>query len=460
MTGKTPPAVPGPGPHEQALADLAVAIGQREAALVQLEEAVGRHERAVLAQATALAAAQMQQKDLREANANLVLAKLEADTLKEAALLARARQDEFLAMLAHELRNPLTPISNAVALLARPECGPDMLSRIRGMIDRQVQQLVRLVDQLLDVSRVTQGRIELQKEPTAVADIIEQAVETHRAMIEARRHQLRVQLPPQPLWLDGDPVRLVQVVGNLLHNAAKYTPEGGAIAVSARQDGETVRIEVQDSGIGIAAEALPHIFELFNQVDHSLARSQGGLGVGLTIVRSLAQLHGGSVQAHSAGTGQGSTFVLSLPVLACIELTAKPVDQPQQAQGAERILVIEDNADAAESLAMVLRLSGYEVDIAPDGPSGLALAEQLKPRVVLCDIGLPGMNGYEVAGQLRRRGNEAPLMIALSGYGAAGDIARARSAGFHQHMAKPADISTLLQTISRGLHPQEPHAPV
>lgn len=459
MKKAMPPSSSENGPHEQALVDLALAIGQREAALAQLEDAAAQHERAVQAQAAALAVAQMQQKDLREANANLVLAKLEADALKESAVLARIRQDEFLAMLAHELRNPLAPIRNAVALLARPECSPDLLPKIRDMIDRQVHQLVHLVDQLLDVSRVTQGRIELHKEPTAVAGIIEQSVETHRALIEARHQQLRVHLPAQPVFVNGDPVRMVQVVSNLVHNAAKYTPEGGAIAVTVRQVGDTVCIEVQDTGIGISADALPDIFELFVQGERSLSRSQGGLGIGLTVARSMVQLHGGTVQAYSAGIGQGSTFVVSLPVLAHAEITAQPIEESPRAQGCERILVIEDNADAAESLAMVLRMSGYEVDVAADGLSGLAMAEQLRPGVVVCDIGLPGIDGFEVAAQLRQRGNEAPLMIALSGYGAAVDVARARSAGFHQHMAKPADVSVLLQTISQGLHPRHTPGP-
>jgi signal transduction histidine kinase/ActR/RegA family two-component response regulator len=461
----TPPSGGAPGSPEGLPAGDA-AIGQREAALARREEAAGQREAAVRlleqaaqAQSAALAAAQVQQQELREANAHLVLAKLEADALKEAALLARGRQDEFLAMLAHELRNPLAPISNAAALLARADGNPDMLRRIHGIVDRQVHHLARLVDQLLDVSRVTQGRIELHKQPTALSGIVEQAVQTHRALIEARHQQLRVQIPAQPLLVDGDPVRLVQVVGNLLHNAAKYTGTGGAISVTARQEGDAVLIEVQDTGIGIAAEALPHIFELFAQGDHSLARSQGGLGIGLTVVRSMVQLHGGTVQAYSAGTGQGSTFVVTLPALAQTELAAQPIQEPSHAQGAERILVIEDNADQAESLAMVLRLSGYEVETAPDGPSGLAMAAQLQPRVVVCDIGLPGMSGYEVAAQLRLRGDQAPLMIALTGYGTAGDIAQALAAGFHQHIAKPADVETLLQCIAQALHPEEHNAP-
>lgn len=445
MNGASRPSVP--------------ALDQREEALRQREEAVRLREQAVQAQTAAVEAAQVQQQELRDANAHLVVAKLEADALKEAALLARKQQEEFLAMLAHELRNPLAPIRNAVALLARPDFNPEMRPRILGLIDRQVQHLVRLIDQLLDVSRVTQGRIELQKQPTAVAGIVEEAVETHRSLIDARHQQLRVHLAAEPLWVDGDPVRLVQVVGNLVHNAAKYTPEGGTIAVAARPDGDAVRIEVQDNGVGIAAEALPQIFELFVQGDRSLARSQGGLGLGLTVVRGMVQLHGGTVQAYSAGPGQGSTFVVALPALARAVTMPEPVQHAPCAQSSERILVIEDNADAAESLAMVLRLSGYEVDVAADGPSGLALAAQLQPRVVLCDIGLPGMNGYEVAAQLRLHGTDAPLMIALSGYGAADDIARARSAGFHQHLVKPADVATLLQAISQLLHPKEHHAP-
>ena len=249
--------------------------------------------------------------ELREANAHLVLAKLEADALKEAALLARARQDEFLAMLAHELRNPLAPISNAVALLARPECSPDMLPRVRGMIDRQVQHLVRLVDQLLDVSRVTQGRIVLQKAPTAVAGVVEQALETHRGLIETRHQQLRVQLPAQALMVDGDPVRLVQVVGNLLHNAAKYTPEGGAIAVTARQENDVVRIEVQDTGLGIAPEFHQRVFEKFYRIKDDNVYRIKGHGLGLYLSAYFAQLIDARITLASQ-PGAGACFALEL----------------------------------------------------------------------------------------------------------------------------------------------------
>ncbi|MBA3589709.1 ATP-binding protein [Methylibium sp.] len=435
-----------------------VAFAQREEALGQREEAVRLREQAEQGQAAALAASQVQQQELREANAHLVLAKLEADALKEAAVTAGRRQDEFLAMLAHELRTPLAPISSAAALLAQADGNPEMLRRIHDIVARQVHHLVRLVDQLLDVSRVTQGRIELHKRPVAVAGIVEQAVQMHQALIDAQRQQLRVHVPVQPLVVDGDPVRLVQVVGNLLHNAAKYTPQGGAIAVTARQEGDAVLIDVQDSGMGIAAEALPHIFELFTQGDHSLARSQGGLGIGLTLVRRLAELHGGSVDAASEGPGRGSAFTLRLPATAPPSAARTLQQDGAAASGrpARRILIVEDNDDAREMLRALLEEAGHRLSTRPDGPSGLAAALAERPEVALVDLGLPGLSGHALAEQLRAQpeGRDV-LLVALTGYGQPEDRARSAAAGFDLHAVKPVDVQALLGRIEAALSQRE-----
>ncbi|MEO8187452.1 MAG: ATP-binding protein [Burkholderiaceae bacterium] len=391
--------------------------------------------------------------ELRQANAHLVIATLAADELTEAADLAHRRQDEFLAMLAHELRNPLAPIRSAAALLARVESTAPMLPLIRKVIQRQVAHMARLIDDLLDVSRVTQGKVILQRQPTAVTEFVDQAVETCRELIDARHQQLTLDMPVTPLYVEGDPVRLAQIIGNLLHNAAKYTHEGGAIALSVRRRGDAVVIRVSDNGIGILAEALPHIFELFTQNDRSLSRTEGGLGIGLTVVRSMVELHGGSVDARSGGLGQGSEFVVTLPRMEhVVELTVATRAGAATASAQARILIIDDNADAGEILAMLLRVSGHEVEIALDGPSALKVFAQVRPQVVLCDIGLPGMDGYQIAARMRERSQgPMPVMIALTGYGDAQNRDRALAAGFDHHVIKPADPEALLRLIDSAL---------
>ncbi len=391
--------------------------------------------------------------DMRQANSSLVIASLSASASRELAETAQQRQVEFVAMLAHELRNPLAPIRGAVALLARIDSQDPLLPMIRDVIERQVSQMARLLDDLLDVSRVTSGKVTLQLEPIPISVFIDQAVETCRALIDLQKQQLTLDMPITPLYVNGDSARLAQVIGNLLHNSAKYTPEGGAIALSARRLGDKVVIKVTDSGIGIPSATLPHVFDLFAQDVRSLSRSQGGLGIGLTVVRGMVELHGGSVEARSDGLGRGSEFSVILP---CLDYVATPqLDEetaPAPSAGPARILVVDDNVDAGVVLAMLLRMSGHEVTIALDGPTALQLFAQSKPDVVLCDIGLPGMDGYELAGRLRdQHAVPRPLLIALTGYGAKEDRDRALAAGFDQHLVKPVDHEALLRLIDSEL---------
>ena len=334
-------------------------------------------------------------------------------------LRRRDRQrNDFLSMLAHELRNPLAPISNAVQLLSLPGSSEKGLHWACEVIDRQVRQMVRLVDDLLDISRITHGKIRLQHEPIELPTIMAHAVEASRPLIDARRHQLAVSLPPLPLWVSGDRTRLAQVITNLLNNAAKYMAEGGQIWLSARQEGGQAILSVRDMGIGIPPHMLSEVFELFSQVNQSLDRSQGGLGIGLTLVRQLVELHGGQVTAASPGVGLGSEFTVRLPVL---EVQQSPDPRPREFsapyQPSTKILVVDDNGDSADSLAKLLRLSGHKVQVAYDGPSGLEAAQTLLPDVVLLDIGLPGMDGYAVAQRLRElESMKETLLIAISGY--------------------------------------------
>jgi signal transduction histidine kinase len=365
---------------------------------------------------------------------------------------ANRRKDEFLAMLAHELRNPLAPIRNAVHVLGRGDTPEDRLQWARDVIGRQVEHLARIIDDLLDVTRITQGRITLRKEKVELMTVIARAIETSRPLIEARRHEFSVSLPHAPVQLECDPTRLAQVVSNLLDNAAKYTEEGGRISLVAQAGREEVVIRVKDTGIGIPAELLPSIFDLFRQADRSLARSQGGLGIGLTLVRRLVDLHGGSVDVSSAGPGRGSEFVVRVPAASAAAAAnggedVSESDAPQPSPR-RRVLVVDDNLDSAESLAMVLTLSGHETMIAHDGASALEAAATFKPHVIVLDIGLPDLDGYEVARRLR----EAPAtrkskLVALTGYGQDEDRRRATEAGFDHHVVKPVDPDRLLELL-------------
>ncbi len=317
------------------------------------------------------------------------------------------RKDEFLAMLAHELRNPLAPIRNALAILRTRHADGAMLDRARDMMERQLQHLIRLVDDLLDVSRIMRGKIELRIERLDAREVVGRAVETAQPVLDAHGHDIEVELPSTPLWLDGDSVRLTQIVANLLNNAAKYTPNPGRIRVALEQTGEQALIRVKDPGIGIAPEALPRIFDLFVQADLSLARSQGGLGIGLTLVCRLAEMHGGTVSATSKGLGQGSEFIVRLPLAKSPAIGSHKADGPRETTGRppRRVLVVDDNVDAAQTMAMLLELLNHDVvHVVHDGPAALRAAEEFKPEVIFLDIGLPGISGYEVARQLRERG--------------------------------------------------------
>jgi PAS domain S-box-containing protein len=362
---------------------------------------------------------------------------------------ANTRKNHFLAMLGHELRNPLAPARNALCLLRHLDPKDPKFNWARQVLDRQVQQITRLVDDLLEVSRISTGKIRLQKEAVELHDVLDRAVEISRPLMEARRHQLTESVPTDPVWLQADPTRLAQIISNLLNNAAKYTEERGHIWLTAKKESDAIVVQVRDNGIGISPHMLPHVFDLFAQADRSLARSEGGLGIGLTLVRKLVEMHGGSVRAYSSGLGQGSEFEVQLPAVQ--KLPAPPPElggQESNPSTTRRILVVDDNRDAAETLAFLLRSRGQEVRIAYDGVSALKLADSFQPEVVLLDIGLPGMDGCEVARQLRQfPGLEKVRLIALTGYGQEGDHRRSREAGFDRHLVKPVDPDRLLGLV-------------
>ena len=365
------------------------------------------------------------------------------------------RKDEFLAMLSHELRNPLAPIRNAVEVIRRLAPPDPKLTMARDVVDRQVTLLARLVEELLDVSRISQGKIALKKEPVELARIISHSVETARPLIDARAQTLTVSAPPAPVWLSADFARLSQVVANLLNNAAKYTAEGGRIELIADAAEGEAKISVRDNGIGIEAALLPKVFDLFVQGDRSLDRGQGGLGIGLTLVKRLVELHQGTVGVASDGPGRGSTFTVILPCISAVEPqraapSVIPLKSSSEVYG-RRVLVVDDNVDAAESTAAFLRLEGHEVKAVHDGLQALASLKVFDPHVVVLDIGLPGLDGYAVARQLRERGDTSHvLLIALTGYGQKEDRARAAAAGFDYHYVKPADPREIQAAIERG----------
>jgi signal transduction histidine kinase/ActR/RegA family two-component response regulator len=364
---------------------------------------------------------------------------------------ADRRKDEFLAMLGHELRNPLAPISTALQLMRLRQDGVAL--RERMIIERQVRHLERLVDDLLDVSRITRGQIELKRVPVEMADIVTKAIEQVEPMLEQRSHRLIISVPRDRLTVEGDAVRLAQVISNLLTNAAKYTEPGGEISVSASREGAVVVVRVRDSGVGISPELLPHVFDLFTQAPQTLARSQGGLGLGLAIVRRLVELHGGRVEAHSAGPGTGSEFVVTLPYSegrAPSDVAREAPRPAGQGQASRRILVVDDNEDAGDTLAEALRDGGHDVRVATDGPGALAVAAEFGPDIVLLDIGLPVMDGYEVARRLRQRTDpRPPRLLALTGYGQEKDRARALAAGFDDHIVKPVNLDDLFARLDR-----------
>jgi CheY-like chemotaxis protein len=350
---------------------------------------------------------------------------------------------EFLAMLAHEFRNPLAPIRSAVEIMRVIGQKDPALEKAREVIARQVEQLSRLVNQLLDVSRVTQGAIELEKAPVDVNSVLWRAVEIAQPLIDERGHKLKVLPLAEPANIEGDYDRLAQVAANLLDNAARYTDANGEIVLSAARERNFVTVSVRDNGIGLARESLSVIFDLFTQAHRTADRPQGGLGIGLSLVRKLVEMHGGSVEAKSAGPKQGSEFIVRLPLL---KQPARPAHALKSQPGREtprRIVVIDDNVDAAESLAMLLRLKGHEVHVAYDGPAGVSLALKTLPDTVLVDIGLPGIDGYEVAKQLRAHEDGRMLLVALTGYSQTEDRIKSEQAGFDHHLVKPVAQNVL-----------------
>ncbi len=368
----------------------------------------------------------------------------------EAALReADKHKDEFLAMLAHELRNPLTPISNAAHILDMLKLEDPRLSWAKEIIKRQVMHLTHLVDDLLDVSRIARGKISLKKERLDLVEVIKSVLETARGPILAKQQHLDVRLPEQPILLKGDSVRLSQVLLNLLDNASKYSLEGGQIEVDVQLLGAEVEIQVRDNGTGISAELLPTIFDLFQQGVRTLDRSQGGLGIGLTLVKRLVELHGGQVTASSPGAGLGSTFSIRLPTIAEAAIFPASETPTPSPNAGMRVLVVDDDSDVRESTALLLELNGYEVEMADSGEHAIPLIEAFHPDVVLLDIGMPGENGYQVAQRIRHMPNGGDLLlVALSGYGRAEELARSQEAGFDHHLVKPLNFTMLCNLLS------------
>jgi len=369
------------------------------------------------------------------------------------------RKDEFLAMLGHELRNPLAPILNAALFLRLQGIESPILNQSVSIIERQVGQLAHLLDDLLEVSRITTGRIQLQQERIAMAGVVENAMATVGPLIEQRKHELTLSLPTQAIWLYFDPARLEQVVVNLLTNAAKYTNDDGHIWLTVQQEGAEAVLRVRDTGVGIAPEILPHIFDLFTQAERTLDRSQGGLGIGLALVQRLLEMQGGTV-AVSSVLGQGSEFVVRLPTVPSPEQqpVATPTEKAQSTGPSLRVLVVDDNVDAATTLGMLVQASGHEIRIVHDGMAGLEAAIDYRPHVVLLDIGLPGLNGLEVAKRLRLQTSlQNVVLVAMTGYGQESDRQRSQEAGFDHHLVKPADFGKVLQilaTVSENLEPR------
>jgi signal transduction histidine kinase len=363
---------------------------------------------------------------------------------------ADRRKDEFLATLAHELRNPLAPIRNGLQVLKMSD-RQEAREQARTMMERQLEQLVRLVDDLLDVSRISRGRIELKKEPVPIEAVLDGAVETSRPLIDQMGHTLTVTLPDHMVVVDADPTRLAQVFLNLLNNAAKYSDRGSTITLKAERQGSDVVVSVRDTGIGIAADQLPRLFDMFSQVDRSLAQSQGGLGIGLSLVRGLVEMHGGVVEARSEGLGRGSEFVVRLPVVVEASVPPKAGWQGEQPipRSSLRILVVDDNRDGADSLSEMLRIMGNDTRTAYDGLEGVELAEAFRPDVILLDIGLPKLNGHDACRRIRERAGGRPLVvIAQTGWGADEDRHRTTAAGFDHHMVKPVDPTALMKLLA------------
>jgi two-component system, chemotaxis family, CheB/CheR fusion protein len=391
----------------------------------------------------------------REGDATILVAALDITERKrteEALQTADRRKDEFLALLAHELRNPLAPIRTGLELIRVAGDSPASVRRVRLIMERQVGQMVRLIDDLLDVSRITSGKIALQRAPTSLTELVQAAVEAQRPAIEAAKVELTVEMPQQGCVVDVDPARFVQILTNLLHNASKFTPPGGAIrcAVAPRPAADVpgVAITISDTGIGISKDLLPRVFEMFTQAESSTERTHGGLGIGLALARRLVEMHGGEITAQSDGPGQGSTFTITMPVCATWN-ARQSLPQPDAPRVASRVLIIDDNRDAANTMAMLVDELGGSTRMAHDAASGLAAVEEYQPDIVFLDIGMPGIDGYEACRRLRQRPSERGVVIvAVTGWGQPQDKQRALDAGFDAHLTKPVDLEALARILA------------
>ena len=421
-------------------------------ALLPLLEGMFAAEQAVI-----LALAESVEAKEAAARAHALASALDAARAEGAQLNAELREehrhkDDFLAMLAHELRNPLAPLVTSIDLLRRRGLDAhDSHTQLDVMV-RQVNQLTRLVEDLLDVSRVSRGRIDLRRQRLNLGEVLRDAVRSNQALLDARRHTLRVTIADTALMVDADPVRLTQVFANLLHNAAKYTDPGGSIVISVERELDAALIRITDTGVGITPELLPRVFELFTQAPVSLARAQGGLGIGLTLVRNLVELHGGQVSAQSAGAEMGSTFLVRLPLAqgGALAMTPPAVTSETTSSKALRVLVVDDNEDAANTLSIMLRLMGHHAEVAYSGLAALQVAADLDADLYLLDIGLPGMDGYQVAKHLQRTAKRTARFVALTGYGTEEDKNRTRAAGFDEHIVKPINPETLTALTTRA----------
>jgi CheY-like chemotaxis protein len=359
-------------------------------------------------------------------------------------LVPRWELNEFLATLAHELRNPLAPLRNAVQILRMQASASPQSQWAQDVIDRQINQMTRLIDDLLDVSRITRNKLELRRERIDLADVVRAAVETSRPLIDAGKHELLVTLPAQPIPLDADLTRLAQSIANLLNNAARYTEPGGHISLAAERQGSDVLISVKDNGVGIPPEMISRIFDMFTQVDRSITRSQGGLGIGLTLVKRLIEMHGGTISAHSDGVGHGAEFLIRLPVAIESTTPSTGPDSRTEPHTSLRILIADDNQDAAVSLGMLCQIAGNEVRTAFDGEEALDVARQFHPDVIILDIGMPKLSGYECARRLREEPwGRSAMLIAVTGWGQDDDRCRSKAAGFDHHIVKPIDMIAL-----------------
>ncbi len=372
------------------------------------------------------------------------LKKIESD-LKD----ADRRKDEFLAILSHELRNPLAPMRNSLEVMKQARGNAELIEKSRTIMERQMGQMVRLIDDLLDVSRINRNKLELRRERVELASILHHVIEACRPMADAARHELHLALPAEPIYLDADPVRLSQIFGNLVTNACKYTPSEGKVWLNVQRQAGDVIIRVKDTGIGIPADLLPKVFEMFTQLDRSLERTQGGLGIGLTLVKRLVEMHSGMVTAHSEGSGQGSEFVVRLPILPAAPMFVAEPQRPMMQGKTRRMLVVDDNEDAALTLAVLLRMSGNQVQTAHDGVQALEVAQDARPDVILLDIGMPKMNGYAVCRALRTQPwGQNILIVALTGWGQEEDRRKSKDAGFDGHLVKPVDYAELLKLLA------------